>query len=63
MSNAVTGGSVLHGFLHRDEVGAHHGDDNGDDITAVSLNGLAVEVELPRESEVPPRSTFEIPRA
>jgi hypothetical protein len=61
MSNAVTAGGVLHRSLWLDEVGAHHSDDNGDDITAISLNGLAVEIELPRETELPPKSTFDTP--
>jgi hypothetical protein len=60
MSNAVTAGSAPHRPLQRDEVGAHHSDDNSDDITAISLNGLAVEIELPRETELPPESAFEI---
>ncbi len=55
MSNAFTGGSAFHRPSPRDEVGTRHNDENGDDITANSLTGLALEVEVPREVQPPPK--------
>lgn len=40
-----------------DESDARHHDDNGDDISAPQLLGLAVEIESPRELEEPPRQS------
>ncbi len=59
MSNGMTAGSILYQSSQRDEAGAPHNDDNGDDITTISVNGLTPEIELPRESELPPKSTFD----
>ncbi len=41
MSQAITG-------PHVDEAFIHHADNNGDDIHAVSLTGLEVQIELPK---------------
>ena len=64
MSKALTARSVLisNRSPQHDEVGVHHLDDNGDDITAVSLSGLAVEVQLPKDLETPTHSTRQEPR-
>lgn len=62
MSKALTTRSALisNRSPQHDEVGVHHLDDNGDDITAVSLSELAVEVQLPKELEpLPPPSRDE----
>lgn len=62
MSNALTG-SGTHRPYQRDEAGAQHNDDNGDDIKAISLAGLAVEVDLPREIQPPPKQVIRVATA
>lgn len=62
MSNALMG-STQHLQHQRDEVGPRHNDDNSDDINAISLTGLAVEVEVPREIEPPPNSVVGVTTA
>jgi hypothetical protein len=47
MSKAITTGRHLHLTVQREEAGAHHIDDNSDDVKGISLIGLAVEIELP----------------
>ncbi len=51
MSQAITGrsGSITIQSPHLDESFVHHADDNGDDIGAVSLAGLEVQIELPKD--------------
>ncbi len=65
MSKALTTRSTLisNWSLQLDESGPHHLDDNGDDITAVSLSGLAVEVQLPKELETPIHPSRQEPSA
>jgi hypothetical protein len=62
MSNALLG-STLHLPYQRDEVGPQHNDDNSDDINAIALTGLAVEVEVPREIEPPPNQVIGVATA
>ncbi len=62
MSNALMG-STIHRPYRRDEVGPQHNDDNSDDINAISLAGLAVEVEVPREIEPPPNQVIGVANA
>ena len=63
MSQAVTTRSALvtNGSSQLDELGAQHRDNNSDDIAAVALSGLAVEIELPRELVVPTEPGVEAP--
>jgi len=64
-SDAMASAMAVRGGLHSrpltvrvmDESGAQHHDDNGDDISAPQLLGLAVEIESPRELEEPPRQS------
>jgi hypothetical protein len=65
MSKALTARSALIGYRspQLDEMGAHHLDDNGDDVTPVSISGLAVEVQLPKELEMPTQPSGEEPSA
>jgi hypothetical protein len=51
MSKAVI---APHRIAQRDEVNANHADENGDDIRAISLVGLGVEIESPDELDAPP---------
>src|SRR5664280_1412997 len=62
MSQAITARSavVTNRSSQLDELGAHHRDDNSD-IAAVSLSGLAVEVELPKEIGDPTGRSVEAP--
>ncbi len=63
MVSALTARSGLHGkpLTVTDEFGARHRDDGSDDVSAPSLLGLAVEIEFPREIEVPPDRHVDIP--
>ncbi len=63
MSQAITARSavVTNRSSQLDELGAHHRDDNSDDIVAVSLSGLAVEIELPKEIGDPTGRSVEAP--
>ena len=46
-----------------EEVVAHHRDDNSDDTALVSLAGLEVEIELPKELMEPIEARTEAPGA
>ena len=63
MSSAVAARSVLQSkpLTVTDEFGARRHEYNSDDISAPSLLGLAVEIEFPRELEVPPDQHVDIP--
>jgi hypothetical protein len=62
MSKAVTSPSLLvtHQSTQTDDLKALHPDSYGDDVKAVSLVGLAVEVELPRELDAPPKADMHV---
>ena len=51
MSQAITtrSGPITNRPLQSDEQFAHHLDNNSDDMAAVSLAGLEVEIELPKD--------------
>ncbi len=63
MSSAMAARGGLHGkpSTATDEIGAGHHDDNIDDMSAPSNLGLTVEIEIPRELDVPPVRRVDTP--